>query len=148
MYTDVHTYQTYVSGVLSFFLVSNKSSQGWLWFKQNMPEKNWIQIRDEKICHDYTRRDYCKMLHWSQDQGYTTTQRKHTRVSVLCKQTYYHGSKQQEEAVPICSTTIIYTLVYICTSIILPMLPLYLHRVWYVTGTCVHTLYTCQCKEM
>ena len=40
-------------------------------------------------------------------QRYTTTQRERTRVSVLYKQTYYYGSKQQEEAVPICSTTIL-----------------------------------------
>ena len=39
MYTDVHTYHTYVSGVLSFLFASYKSSQGWLWFKKNMPEK-------------------------------------------------------------------------------------------------------------
>ena len=40
MYTDVHTYHTYVSGVLSFVFLSCKSSQGWLWFKKNMPQKN------------------------------------------------------------------------------------------------------------
>ena len=34
-----------------------------------------------------------------QDQRHTTTLREHTRVSVRCKQTYYNGSKQQEEAV-------------------------------------------------
>ena len=58
-----------------------------------------------------------------QDQRYTTTQPEHTRVSVLCKQTYYYGSKQQEEAVPICCATTI------CTSIILQLLSLYLRRV-------------------
>ena len=36
MYTDVHAYHTYV---LSFLIVSYKSSQGGLWFKKNMPEK-------------------------------------------------------------------------------------------------------------
>ena len=33
-----------------FLFVSYKSSQGWLWFKKRMPEKNWIQT-DEKIRH-------------------------------------------------------------------------------------------------
>ena len=61
-----------------------------------------------------------------QDQRYTTTQPEHTQFSVLCKQTHYYGSKKQEEAVPICSTTII------CRSIILPLLSLYLRRVWMI----------------
>ena len=78
-----------------------------------------------------------------QDQRYTTTQPEHTRVSVLCKQTYYYGSKQQEEAVPICSTTILYVRVSYCRCC----------RCIYVgyesvTGTCVNVLYTCQCQEM
>ena len=58
-----------------------------------------------------------------QDQRYTTTQREHARISELCKQTYYYGSKQQEKVASICSTTIT------CTSIILPLLSLYLRRV-------------------
>ena len=61
-----------------------------------------------------------------QDQRYTTAQREHTRASVLRKQTCYYGSKQHENAVPICSTTIK------CTSIVLPLLSLYLRRVWMV----------------
>ena len=39
MCTDVHAYHTYVSGVLLFLFASCKSSQGWPWFKENMPEK-------------------------------------------------------------------------------------------------------------
>ena len=39
------------------------------------------------------------------DLRYTTTQREHAPVTVLCKQTYYYGSKQKENVVRICSTT-------------------------------------------
>ena len=58
----MHTYHAHVSGVLSFLFVSYKSRRGWPWFKKNIPEKNRIQ-RDEKMCHDYIRRDNCKRLH-------------------------------------------------------------------------------------
>ena len=37
---DVHTHHTYVSDVLSFLLVSYVQTQGWLWLKKNVPEKN------------------------------------------------------------------------------------------------------------
>ena len=128
MYTDVHTYHTYVSGVLSFLFVLCKSSHGCLRFKKNMPKKNWIHI-DEKICHNYIRRDNCKMLHWSKTRG-TTQHNPSTHESVLGKQTYYYGSKQQQAAVPICGTTILYS--GVCTSIILPLLWLYLRRLWMI----------------
>ena len=43
------------------------------------------------------------------DLRYTTTQREHAPVTVLCKQTYYYGSKQKEKVegkvIPICSST-------------------------------------------
>ena len=56
------------------------------------------------------------------------TTRAHTsRYPVQTK--YYYGSKQQEEAVPIYITTILYL---VCTSIILPLLSLYLRRVWMI----------------
>ena len=45
MYTDVHTYHTYVSGVLSFLFVSYKSSQVWLWLKKTclkINEYRWM----------------------------------------------------------------------------------------------------------
>ena len=79
-----------------------------------------------------------------QDQRYTTTQPEHTRGSVLCEQTYYYGSKQQEEAVPICSTTILYVRISYCHC----CRCIYVGYECYVTGTCVNTLYTCQCQEM
>ena len=142
MCTDVHAYHTYVSGVLLFLFASCKSSQGWLWLKKTMPEKNWIQI-DEKICLEYIRRDNCKVLLWSKTRG-TPQYSPSTRVSVLCKQTYYYGSKQQEEAVPIYSTTILYVRVSYCRC----CRCIYVGYEWYVTGTCVNTLYTCQCQEM
>ena len=50
------------------------------------------------------------------------SKREHARVSVLWKQTYHNGIKQHEVDI-ICSTTII------CTSIIMPLLSLYLRRV-------------------
>ena len=83
-----------------------------------------------------------------QDQRYTTTQREHAQVSVLCNQTYYYGRKQQENkaSIGINSTSII------CTSINLPLLSLYLRRVWMIRnryhGTYVNTACTCKYREM
>ena len=79
-----------------------------------------------------------------QDQRYNTTQREHARVSVLWKQTYYYGRKQQEKVSSICINSI--------TNIILPLLSLYLRRVWMIRnryhGTYVNTSCTCQYREM
>ena len=36
---DMHTYHTYVSGVLSFLFSSYAQIEGWLLLKKNMPEK-------------------------------------------------------------------------------------------------------------
>ena len=110
--------------------------------EENMPENKWIQM-DVKICHDYIRRVNCKMLHWSKTRG-TPQHNPSTHESLSCaKRTYYCGSNQQEEAAPICSTTILYVRVSYCRCC----------RCIYVgyesvTGTCVNVLYTCQCQEM
>ena len=126
MYTDVHTYHTYASGVLSFLFVSYKSSQGWLWFKKNMPEKNWIQMK--KCATTISDGTIAKFFIEARPEVHHNTTRAHTsRYPVQTK--YYYGSKQQEEAVPIYITTILYL---VCTSIILPLLSLYLRRVWMI----------------
>ena len=83
------------------------------------------------------------MLNWSKTRG-APQHNASTHESVLCEQTY-HGSKQQEKGASICSTII-------WTCIILPLLPLYLRRVWTIRnryhGTYVNTSYTCQYREM
>ena len=107
--------------------------------------KNWIQI-DENICHDYIRRDNCKMLHWSKTRG-TLQQNPDTHEPLSCvnKRTTTAASsrkKQCQSAVPLC-----YTYEYHAAAAIV-VRSIYVGYEWYVTGTCVNTLYTCQCQEM
>ena len=93
-------------------------------------KRAWKKLNvDEKIRRDYIRRDNRKMLHWIKTRG-KPQHNASTHESVLCKQTYYYGSKQQQAAVPICGTTILYS--GVCTSIILPLLWLYLRRLWMI----------------
>ena len=99
--------------------------------EENMPENKWIQM-DVKICHDYIRRVNCKMLHWSKTRG-TPQHNPSTHESLSCaKRTYYCGSNQQEEAAPICSTTILYVRVSYCRCCRCT----YVGHEWSVTGTC------------
>ena len=142
MYTDVHTYHTYVSGVLSFSFASYKSSQGWLWFKKNMTEKNWIEM-DEKICHDYIRRDNGKILHWSKTRG-TPQHNPSTHNSLSCanKRTTTAArsrKKRYQSVVPLLYVGVSYCRCCRC---------IYVGYEWYVTGRCLNTLYTRQCQEM
>ena len=95
-----------------FLFVSYVQIQGWLRLKRNMREKK-INIYIYTYIYVYTRiyiwmkkyaaitavypKGQSQNASLKQDQRYTTTQREHARVSVLCRQTSYYGSKRQEK---------------------------------------------------
>ena len=89
-------------------------------YREKKVNNLYQQIENEKIRRDFVY-PMRKLQNASlkQDRGQTGRQRAHARVSVRCKQTYYYGSKQEQEVAPICSTTVT------CTCIILPLLSLY-----------------------
>ena len=118
---DVHTYHTYTSDVLSFSVVSYQSSDGSGWRKTSLKESEYIGKNAQRL---YLKGSLQKVSLKQEDRPQHNA---NTSDSLPCANNRITtGSKQHEEVAPICSTTIV------CTSILLPLLSLYLRRVWMI----------------